>query len=122
QVFSTSRVACSLRVEKASPFSTLLNLQLNIGSGASELAPGKAEASEKAQCAEAHEHFEDDSNAAWPTRSRPWPMFRTSAAGPANARPRRKESGWWRSAPLGTAASRGTCAPHRIRWRSRSRR
>src|SRR5690606_18500270 len=48
-------------------------------------------------------------------------LVKTSAAGPADARPRRKESGWWRSAPLGTGGSRGTCARRRIRWRSRSR-
>ncbi len=48
--------------------------------------------------------------------------LRTTAAGPACAPPHRSRSGWWRSAPPGTGASRGTCARCRTRRRSRSRR
>ena len=47
---------------------------------------------------------------------------RTTAACPARARRRTRGSGWSRSAPPDTAASRGTCARRRIRPRSRSRR
>ena len=51
-------------------------------------------------------------------------IIKNSWIGRGCARPRRcwYRSGWSRSAPPGTAASRGTCARRRIRRRSRSRR
>src|SRR5690606_17913427 len=48
--------------------------------------------------------------------------LKTSVADPVCARPHTTGSGWLKWGPLDTAAFRGTCVPHRIRWQNQSRR